>query len=62
MGKFATYSKAVDVLTSKGWQTFESIKAAAAFIGCSHSFLSVSLRKDIQCRGYQIRHHLNEES
>lgn len=60
MNALATYTKAVDVLTTKGWRTFDSIKDAAAFIGCSRSFLSVSLRKDITCKGYQVRTHKDD--
>ena len=60
MNPFATYTKAVDVLTDKGWMAFESIKDAAAFIGCSRSFLSVSLRKDTPCHGFQVRNHEND--
>lgn len=61
MNAFATYIKAVDVLTDKGWKTFESIKDAAEFIGCAHSTLFVKLIRDLPCKGFQVRYHENNE-
>jgi len=61
MSPFATYIKAVDVLTDKGWKTFESIKDAAAYIGCAHGTLSAKLIRDLPCKGYQVRYHENNE-
>lgn len=57
MSPFATYIKAVDVLTDKGWRTFESIKDAANYIGCAHSTLPAKLIRDLPCKGYQVRYH-----
>ena len=57
MSPFVTYIKAVDVLTDKGWKTFESIKDAADFIGCAHGTLSAKLIRDLPCKGYQVRYH-----
>lgn len=57
MSPFATYVKPVDVLTDKGWKTFESIKGAAAFIGCAHGTLSAKLIRDLPCKGFQVRYH-----
>ena len=60
MSPFTTYIKAVDVLTDKGWKTFESIKDAAAYIGCAHGTLSAKLIRDLPCHGYQVRYHEND--
>ena len=57
MSPFATYIKAVDVLTKDGWRTFESIKDAASYIGCAHGTLSAKLIRDLPCKGYQVRYH-----
>ena len=57
MSPFATYIKAVDVLTKDGWRTFESIKDAATYIGCAHGTLSAKLIRDLPCKGYQVRYH-----
>ena len=57
MNPFATYTKAVDVLTDNGWKTFESIKEAADYIGCAHGTLSAKLIRDLPCKGYQVRYH-----
>ena len=62
MSPFVTYIKAVDVLTKDGWRTFESIKDAAAYIGCAHGTLSAKLIRDLPCKGYQVRYHENNES
>lgn len=54
----ATYTKPVDVMTDKGWRTFDSIKAAAEFIGVSQFKLSRALFHDLPtCAGRQIRLH-----
>ena len=57
MNALATYTKAVDVLTTKGWRTFDSIKDAASYIGCAHGTLSAKLIRDLPCKGYQVRYH-----
>lgn len=59
MNPFTTYIKAVDVLTDKGWITFESVKDAAAFIGCAHGTLSAKLIHDLPCKGFEVRYHQN---
>jgi hypothetical protein len=56
-----TYTKPVDVLTDNGWKTFESLKDAASFIGCAPSSLSAKLIRDLPCKGFQVRHHQNNE-
>lgn len=57
MNPFATYIKAVDVLTKDGWKTFESIKDAAAYLGVAHGTLSAKLIRDLPCKGHQVRYH-----
>lgn len=59
MNPFATYTKSVDVLTNEGWRTFESVKDAAAFIGCAHGTLSAKLIHDLPCKGFEVRYHQN---
>lgn len=54
----AYYSKPVDVMTDKGWRTFDSIKEAAEFIRVSQFKLSRALFHDLPtCAGRQIRLH-----
>lgn len=58
MSSGATYHKPVDVMTDEGWHTFDSIKAAAEFIGVSQFKLSRALFHDLPtCAGQQIRLH-----
>ena len=57
MNPFQTYIKPVDILTENGWKTFESIKDAAAYIGCAHGTLSAKLIRDLPCKGFQVRYH-----
>jgi len=54
----AYYMKPVDVMTDEGWRTFDSIKAAAEFMGVSQYKLSRALFHDLTtCGGRQIRPH-----
>ena len=57
MNPYTTFAKPVDVLTNQGWKPFDTIKEASVFIGCSNTHLTVCLRKDKPCNGYQVRLH-----
>ena len=60
MNPHTTYAVQVDVLTQTGWQTFETIKEAAVYIGVTPSTLTVALRKEKPCKGFHVRR--NEEA
>ena len=51
----------IDIKTQQGWIAFDSIKDAAEYLGVSHSFLSVCLRKDKPCLGFALRPHQDDD-